>query len=84
MSLPNLKELKKISEACRKAGIATYKCADFEITLTDTVPVKTRTRSARKFNEIPTGAELETDDLTDEQRLFYSVQDTLGIEEFSS
>lgn len=38
MDFPDLKQLKKISDACRKAGIKVFECSDFKITLTDLPP----------------------------------------------
>lgn len=34
----DLRHLKKIADACRKAGIKVYECQDFKITLTDNLP----------------------------------------------
>ena len=42
------KEIKKLAEACRKAGLKTFKCPEFEFTLGD-APVKpARTRAGAK------------------------------------
>ncbi len=35
MDLPDPKQLKKLADYCRKAGIKTYECAECKITLAD-------------------------------------------------
>lgn len=75
----DLKTLKKLSAACRKAGIKTYKCAEFEITLADSTPTTSYKRSKEKklSNQplIPSSDridEIDSDGLTEDQLLFWS------------
>lgn len=77
MSLPDYKALKKLADTCRKAGITHFKSAEFEFTLTDSLPEPAR-KSTKKAtaSESPISEGLfETDSLTEEQLLFYSVND---------
>ncbi len=39
MPLPNAKELVKLANACRKAGISTFRGDGIEFTLTQAIPV---------------------------------------------
>lgn len=76
MSL-DLKALKKLAAACRKAGIKTYKSADFEITLSDdmpTTPYKLKSKKASSNTTVQNLEEVETEQLTQDQLLFYSVR----------
>ena len=77
MSLPDYKELKKLSDACRKAGIKSFKCAEFEFTLTEDAPVSNYKRRQRKTGEL-TEPVLDTtfksDTLTESQLLFWSTE----------
>lgn len=76
MILPSNKELKRLANACRRAGIKSLRCEGFEFTLSDYLPEK-RTKSAQKA---PTGGELksvidqdfETEELTQDQLLMWS------------
>lgn len=81
------KELKRLAEACRKAGIKHYRDASgLEFTLTDDAPVSTyKKRSAMpkidsKASNSPDIDKIVDDGwdtLSEEQKLFYSVQDPL-------
>ena len=76
MNLPDSKALKKLADACRKAGIKHFKNADLEFTLSDEGPVsnyKKRTASA-PLSEAAQVFKQET--LTDEQILFWSLPDS--------
>lgn len=72
------KELKKLADACRKAGIKHFKNADLEFTLTDNVP--TSNYKKREANK-PRGVTVMQSDiiqenaLTEEQLLNWSVMD---------
>lgn len=70
----NLKELQKIAAVCRKAGIKHYKCANFEIILTEEDPRPTKRSSTQSVvNQSSLVADsIETERLTEEQLLFYS------------
>ena len=73
------KELKKLAASCRKAGIKHYRCADFEFTLTDDMPITpTRHKSMLKISSSPmtTDKVIESDqEFTEEQMLFWSSND---------
>ena len=65
------KLLKKLAKACREAGIKSYKCPEFEFTLTDEAPV-TQSRAASSAQP-DADNKFESDSLTPEDLLFYSV-----------
>jgi hypothetical protein len=71
MPSPTPKELRNIANACRKAGIKQYKCADFEFTLTDEVPASSPSKT-KKSIRMDTTPEFESDSLTEEQLLMWS------------
>ena len=64
------KELKKLADACRKAGILTYKDANIEFTLSPEAPVS----NYKKQKGIPAYQEspILTDSLSEESLLFWS------------
>lgn len=78
METPNVKLLKKLADACRKAGIKSFKGYGFEFTLDELVP---SAKKQAKVVEEPAkpaadnGPEIpfETDSLTNEELLFWSV-----------
>jgi len=78
MSQPDYKALKKLADACRKAGIRSYKDANCEFTLTDDAPISNYKR--KTIQKTPTEAVIDdtfkSDQLTEEQLLFYSVVST--------
>jgi hypothetical protein len=71
------KALKKIADACRKAGITHYKCAEFELTISpDAPPSNYKRRQAAKDPSPATADEvIKTDTLTEEQLLLWSSVD---------
>lgn len=73
MSLPDLKALKKLADACRKSGIKHYKSADMEFTLTDYAP-ESNYKKKQAASEPQELAPEET--LTQDQLLFWSSVDT--------
>lgn len=81
MGLPSPKEIKKLADACRKAGIKHFKAEGIEFTLSDERPaVKVR---AHKRDEIASDLEQvfsqdSWEDLSEEQKLFYSATNTEG------
>lgn len=80
----NLKELKRLAAACRKAGISHFKSADYEFTLTEEQP-KSAYRQAKAATQ-PSGdsGKFESDSLTNDELLFWSTgtaADILGNEE---
>lgn len=66
--LPDAKQLKKLADACRKAGIKTFKGYGLEFTLSDIEPA---TKSSKK-KAAQTSDSLESEELTDEQIMFWS------------
>ena len=82
MELPTPKELLSIARACRKAGITRFRSGDIEFTLSDAPPVSQYRRDSRNSSKnvaiSPAGSEADTkfesDGLTEEQLMFYSVQ----------
>lgn len=83
MSSPlDLKQLKKLVLACRKAGIKQFKCADYEFTLTDLEPSTIRKSQIvqKKSNTLMDQAlsqedDFDTDSLTEDQLLMWSVSE---------
>lgn len=80
MSMPNTKELKKLVLTCHKLGIKTFKCQEFEFTLSEhNIPqIEKRVRKGKKtetlVNEIATKQEPEEEMLSEEAMLFWSSQ----------
>lgn len=74
--MSDLKALRKLAEACRKAGIKHYKNDEVEFTLTDELPISNYKKRTSKsvYNDDQTAMEtLGTgDSLTDEQMLLWS------------
>lgn len=78
------KELKKLAAACRAAGIKTYKSGDLEFTLNEEAPPspykKRKAKSSTTASNQDDGQKVVTegwDDLSEEQKLFYSSRDPL-------
>lgn len=75
MSLPDTKALKELVKSCRKVGIKTFKCADFEFTLTEDEPTSNYKKKAKAtlFSQVPASEyKVESEDLTPEQLLMWS------------
>ncbi len=83
MNATEIKTLKKLADACRKAGIRSFKCKEFEFELTDEVPAQS-TRRSKTAHNAPEGVlndpdkAFESDSLTPEQLLAWSVTDPTG------
>jgi hypothetical protein len=74
----DLKALKKLAAACRKAGIKKYTSPEFSFELTDDMPetpIK-KVLSAAPLSENPQVRDEIS--LTDEQLLMWSIQQTEG------
>ena len=80
--LPNLKLLKKIADACRKAGIETFEGYGMKFTILREVPQSNYKKSKEKAQHAqPTTLVDESfDSLPEEDRLFWSVS---GIDNFT-
>ncbi len=75
MNFPDPKKLKKLASACRKAGLKSFKCADFEFVLADDAPVSSYKRSKvpAPQPDAPASSSLfQSDTLSDEELLFWS------------
>jgi hypothetical protein len=64
------KELIKLAQACRKAGISHYKCGDLEFTLGEDPRVNTVATVKPQ-----TQGDVETEELSDDALLLWSVMD---------
>lgn len=75
----DVKELERIAKACRKAGIKTFKGFGMEFTLTEDLPqsaYKQAKAAKGPKTESNVGSDMiESDSLTDEALLLWSVQD---------
>lgn len=85
MDLPDPKQLKKLADYCRKAGIKTYECAECKITLDDAyvpAPSPYQRRKAKaaggkpetsaKPKEFIQGTDIPVDTLSAQELLFLS------------
>lgn len=72
MAFPNAKEIKKLADLCRKSGIASFKCPEFEFTLTLDAPESTYKKKKQKAAESIPDTPIETDLLSEEALLFWS------------
>lgn len=72
MNIPDLKQLDKLVQLCRKRGVKVIKIDNMELTLSDEAPTK-----SKKKQELPAGTPsiFESDSLTDEQLLQWSVME---------
>lgn len=70
MNFPNAKEIKKLADACRKAGITHFKCGDYEFTLGD--KPEPETKKAREMIADPSSNTIQTDSISEEALLFWS------------
>ena len=73
----DLKALKKLAAACRKAGIKKYTSPEFSFELTDDIPEAPVKKSVATINDLPMMTDTvdgSADDLTEEQLLLWSVQ----------
>lgn len=79
MDFPNVKDLKKLAAACRKAGISNLKVAQdgsFEFSLdANIVPEKAKRSPKAPIQSFSQDSMIETDSLTEEQLLMWSVND---------
>lgn len=71
MDFPTPKELKKLADTCRKVGIKTFKCAQFEFTLTEDIPL-TPYQKAKEIKQLHTQGKIESDELTEDQLIEWS------------
>lgn len=82
--LPTAKELKKLADSCRKAGIKAFKGYGIEFTLSDDAPTPTRRRKPgvdiikRAVDDPNDVSAFISDELTEEALLFWSTGDIEG------
>lgn len=81
----DLKELKRLAAACRKAGILHFKSEQYEFTLTEEAPKSPYkvTKESKKAPNTVSNQSFESDSLTNEELLFWSVgtpEEILGTE----
>lgn len=74
MSLPDVKALKRLADACRKAGIKTFKGEGIEFTLTDYVLESNYKKTKRKTQS--SQDTILNDTLPEESLLFWSTDTT--------
>lgn len=72
MNFPNVKQLKKLADACRKAGIKHFKSSEFEFSLTDELPESPKARKQAAFQK---QEEIANSGLSEEELLFWSTPD---------
>lgn len=82
-SLPTPKELIKLANACRKAGIKHFRCGDYEFSLSDEAPVSNYKRK-QSAKVVETTNEFESDSLTEDQLLMWSTGTPDGEMEIKS
>lgn len=79
MALPNLKDLKKLAQVCRKAGITSFKMhqdQSYEFQLDTNYEIaKPSTKKAKETTSYPSDTKFETDSLTESELLLWSVRD---------
>ena len=73
MALPTPKELLKLANACRKAGIVQFKGDGIEFTLTDSRPIKSKkTNSSGKVDNSPVVSQDDWDSLSELDKIMWS------------
>lgn len=73
MELPDIKQLRAIVKECRKLGVASIRLGDVEIQLGAPIAKLQATAKAPIASTAIQDDLIETDTLTDDQLLFYSV-----------
>ena len=68
------KQLKKLADICRKAGIKHFKNSEIEFTLNDYIPVDTKSKKSIASGPV-IDASFKAEGLSDEALLFYSAVD---------
>lgn len=83
MNLPDLKKLKAIIALCRKSGVESIEIEGIKIVLKDSsyTPSIRKRASTKKSDLDNTPDPIETDDLTQDQLLHWSVYSPPGISE---
>lgn len=71
MNLPDLKQLNKLIQLCRKQGVKVIKIDNMELTLSDDLPTKPGKKQVAQQPQAP--SIFESDSLTDEQLLDWSL-----------
>ncbi len=78
MNAPDLKLLKQLAAACRKAGISSYEGYGYKFTLSDSAPTTRKSRSTKSRKaSVDLGENTpESDELSAEALMFWSANDT--------
>lgn len=75
----DVKTLKKLADACRKAGIRSFEGYGYKFELADELPAKPQRKSKNAPTcDVQMPDELKSDTLTDEQLLYYSAGGSFG------
>lgn len=77
MQLPDLKQLDKLVQLCRKRGVKVIRLGEMELTLSDEAPTKSSKKSQEATAQSP--SIFETDSLTEQQLLEWSVMQVPDI-----
>lgn len=72
MDLPDYKALKKLADACRKAGIQSFKGFGFEFTLAPEAPVSNYKKKTSSYQPATSNDNITTDGLSEQELLFWS------------
>lgn len=77
-------ELKKLARICREAGIKHYKTAEFEFTLSDDMPTQVIRTKQEPLSKAELDKAIESDDITEDAMLFWSVGEDFSQESKAS
>lgn len=80
MALPSPKELKKLADACRKAGIVTFKADGIEFTLADLPQKSKKINKDNKIDKSIISDAGDWDKLSEIDKLLWS---SAGLEDLS-
>lgn len=81
MQIPDLKQLDKLIALCRKRGVKTVKIDNMELTLSDEVPEPPKTRKSATTAPQTIPDTFQSDAISDEEMLFWSVAQSKAKEE---
>lgn len=75
IKIPDLKDLERVIELCRKKGVSSITLGDVRLEIREEAPksnYKKRKENELEHNPIDPYANFPTDNLTEEQLMFYS------------
>lgn len=73
MDLPSAKEIKRLADACRKAGIRSFKGGGIEFELKDDAPQSDYKKAKAAKRPFEDDTQPETEELSPDALLFWSV-----------